>query len=284
MIKVVLPLIGLPFAAVGAYTFYQSYQVMTANPPMLIPILMFWPFSVIFSLLGWGLILIGLIGKEVPPGQESPLAQRKRQMGILSAEEQWHSGRIQSRGKSVIIGAWLKTIFGFVMVAPVLWIGATHWANLDVSYKFWNLAWAVPLLYAAKAFYKTLRWQKFGSSQCDIQRRPTASSGEFRCSIRPESTPLPGGDSTIQLRCEKRQYQGSGKQRRLVKSILWQDQKALTAQPEGFPMDVSFIIPAEIPETSGKQGEGIFWILTANRSAPGIDYLAEFDLAFKRTT
>lgn len=279
----VLALMGLPFAAVGALVIVQGYHAFCSGPPALIPILMFWPFGLIFSAVGWAMILLGLFGKPAQPGQESPLAQRKRMLGILTPQEEWRAGRLRSKGKGVIIVAWLGAAAWTVMLAPVLWIGVMRgWRGGEAAYVPWCLAAIWPAIVVGRAIYKTLRWRKFGTSICDLQRRPSETSGELRCLIQPEIAILPSGETTATLCCEKREFHGTGKGRSLQKTVLWQEQKVLAPQPEGFQIDVSFQIPPTVPESSSAMAEGVFWTLTVRRPTPGVDYFAEFDLAFTR--
>ena len=93
---------------------------------------------------------------------------------------------------------------------------------------------------------------------------------------------LENGEAVIRLRCEKREVHGTGKNRHLNVTILWQDQKTVPLQPAGLGIDVSFSIPGELPEAAPDRAEGIFWILQARSATPGIDYGATFDLALRR--
>lgn len=280
----ILVLVGLPFAGVGAFAVAQCLRELNGAHPALFPIVMFWPFATMFSALGWGLILLGFFGKETAPGQESAFARRKRLLGIQTPEEEWRMGRVHSRGKGVVIAAWLRTAGAAVLIAPFLWIGITHgFMREEREYRLWCLAGIVLLLSLIRSIYKTVGWRKFGSSICDLERRPDTQNGEFRCRIQPESALFPGGETTVRLRCEKRVFQGSGDHRHLAVTELWQDQRVLPAQPDGMPIEVSFTIPADTPEACPQKAEGIFWILTARRPVRGIDYLAEFDLALTRS-
>jgi len=280
---IILFLFSLPFIGVGVTTLMQVYRSFVSNQPNLIALLFLWMFGLVFFLVGTFILIFGLFGKEVQPGLESPLARRKRLMGIKPLQEQWKEGRIRCRGLGPVIGGWLGAAFSLMVVALVLWVSLTRgYSGGDPSYHWWIVFSVFPILLITRALYRNARWSRYGNSICELHRRPSTTSGEFKCFIRTEGVPFPAGDATIEMRCEKRQYEGSGKNRQLRTTILWKDQKSIPVTMEGLGVMVDFSVPADIPEAADRSAEGIFWILTAACATPGVDYKAVFDLAFKR--
>ncbi len=278
-----MTLFSLPFVGIGGSMLWRAWRTFVSARPDLIFLQVEWLFGVVFSFVGLALLAIGWFGKQVAEGQESPLAIRKRLMGIKSGPEEWQIGRLTSPGKGAVIGGWVAFAFSAILLAPVVWIAWSRGAmGGEAAYRPWCASTVIPAAFLIKAIYRTLRLQKYGASICEIQRKPSALNGEFTFVIRPEQATLPDGDARLYLRCEKREMQGTGKGRHLQKTVLWKEEQRVPVQSVGLGIPGRFVIPAELPEAAHKMNEGIYWILEASGATRGIDYFASFDLAFKR--
>jgi hypothetical protein len=280
--NLILFLVGLPFVVAGGFSILSSSRELRSADPSFLAVLIPWIVGVMFILVGAVLIIVGVFGREVKPGETSPLLQKKKLLGILSAEEQWSTGRVNSRAKKTLISVWLVTVVVFVWFAPVIWVAVTRGAAAgDNNYRWWLATVAIPAFFLARAAYQTLRWQKFGRSICEILTRPRTNNGVFRCMITPQRFVLPAGDATVSLRCEKREWINNGRHRRLIKTNLWQHKLTVPVQ-DGLGIDATFNIPPELPETAHRYGAGIFWILEADLATVGVDFHDAFYLALKR--
>lgn len=281
--KWILSAMGLPFAVIGGGLLLSCVTELQKARPFLLPLIMAWPMGVIFSLMGLGLVLIAIFGKQVEPGSESPLALRKRLMGIRSPVEQWRDGRLVAQGQTPVFFGWLRFAAGILFSAPFAWVGVTRgWIGADAAYGPWCASLLIPAALAAQVAYRLRRFQKYGSSTADILERPGAATNRFRVMIRPEKTILTGGQARVTLRCEKREMRGSGKHRRLAVDVLWSDRQQVEIQPAGLGIDAAFVIPPELPDASPQRNEGIFWLLDVGSSTEGVDYAAQFDVALEK--
>ncbi len=275
--------IGLIFGGVGGFSAWQGFQSAVSEEPFLPVVLIPWTVGVAFTVVGLGMLAVGLFGKEIQPGTQSPLAWRKRLMGMRTPEDQWRDGQLRSHGVEEVVGAAFKAAFGSLCAAPTLYVG---WIKGVEQGQPWYAAWllfaVIPLFLLGKTLYRWLRWRKYGTSICQLERIPSQTSGEFKFLVRSGITQLPEGDATVTFRCEKREWQKSGDDRYLSVTVLWREQKTIPVQPMGLGIAGAFQIPHELPEANARMAEGIFWVLDVSSRALGIDYLATFDMAFKR--
>ena len=170
-----------------------------------------------------------------------------------------------------------------MVLAPAIAVGWTRgYLSHNTSYTWWCLFSAVPLWFACRALYSTLQQQKYGTSICELERRPSATSGELRFTVHPEKAELSTGDATVDLRAEKRETTGTGKTRHTTVTVLWQQKQTVPVQGMGLGISASFAIPPDIPEAKSAFSDGIFWVLEVRHADPGINYAAIFDVALTR--
>jgi hypothetical protein len=278
-LKWVLFIFALPFAGAGFFSIRQSLREMTSARPMLIAVLLPWAAGVMFLIAAFAFLVIIYFGKEVLPGTESPLAIRKRLMGMKTPAEEWQNGRITTSGTGAVIGGWAKSLLSILLLGPVIGLGILRaGVRHEASYGFWCAAGVIPLGLIVQAIYRTLRWKKYGTSVLTVEHRPTASNGQFAFTIQPGQGALPAGQAEINIRCEKRTMTGSGDHRRLHVDVLWKETRTTPIQVEGLALRDAFTLPTNLPAASHSFSEGIFWILEVQSSTPGIDYYAKFDL------
>jgi len=266
-------LISLPLIISGGRAVWQSLPLWSSSPKTVSSLFLVWMIGMV-SLGGGGLLLYVSL---------SALSGRRPWSPLKSADEQWQEGRIVSDGKRKVFGAWFNVLGSLVLFAPILWISVRVWLPHGDPFQWWSLFWAGPLFLSGKAIYKTLQWKKYGASICEIHRKPARAGGELSVRIHPEQVELPAGEGTLDLRCEKREMRGSGKSRRLVVTPIWKDRQTVSIQISGLGLSASFLVPPALPDTEEKGNEGIYWVLEARSTTPGIDYYAPFELAVKRT-
>lgn len=139
------------------------------------------------------------------------------------------------------------------------------------------------------AGYTFLRRKKFGAVSFKMSAVPGTVGGTLTGSIHIPSHFQPQSGVRLQLRCVRRVVTGSGKERRVSETFLWEDEKTLgenlprTGLDE-FAVPVFFRIPGDARETDNRQPDDqIIWRLTATSKQAGIDFRADFDLPVFRT-
>jgi hypothetical protein len=191
---------------------------------------------------------------------------------------------ISSTTRSNLRGAWLLAIFWNLVSAPILvFVPPELERNPVAAIGFIFPAIGVGLL--AWAIHTTLRWRRYGSTRFEMAA-PAAAGGACRGTIH---TRFPTDHTrsirvTLKLTCLQRTITGSGKHRNVRESILWQEEAAVpdghvSFGPQGAFFPVQFALPADARATTASKGSaGIFWVLAAEASLPGVDFHEDFDI------
>jgi hypothetical protein len=93
----------------------------------------------------------------------------------------------------------------------------------------------------------------------------------------------------LKLTCLDRTVTGRGKHRDVRETIVWQEEYTVSEGQIGFgPMGTSipvhFALPADARATTASgRGTGIFWVLTADASLPGVDFVEDFEVPVAAT-
>jgi hypothetical protein len=138
------------------------------------------------------------------------------------------------------------------------------------------------------AVYQTLRRTKYGVSLCRIERSPIPVGSTLRGELDVRLRELPPAGFALRLASVHRTVTGSGKNRSVNESILWQDEQTVThgAMPSanGLRVPFRFDIPWDCkPCDLSNPSDTVLWRLHASAGVPGIDYEAAFELPVFRT-
>ncbi len=133
------------------------------------------------------------------------------------------------------------------------------------------------------AVYHSLRRGKYGLSVCRIDRVPIPLGSTLRGEIDVRMHELPRSGFALRLACVRRTVTGSGKNRSVHESILWQDEQTVAhgamPGPNGLRVPFRFDIPFDgEPASLVDPSDLVLWKLTASAEVPGIDYEATFEL------
>lgn len=144
------------------------------------------------------------------------------------------------------------------------------------------------LLLLLLAAYQTLRRRKYGVSVCRLDRVPVPLGSTLRGEIDVRLRELPPAGFALRLASVRRTVTGSGKNRSVSESILWQDEQTVThgAMPSsnGLRLPFRFDIPWECePATFADPEDLVVWRLHVAAEVPGIDYQSFFELPVFRT-
>jgi hypothetical protein len=138
------------------------------------------------------------------------------------------------------------------------------------------------------AAYQTLRRRKYGISVCRLERVPIAVGSTLRGEIDVRLREVPPAGFALRLASVRRTVTGSGKNRSVSESILWQDEQTVThgamPSPNGLRLPFRFDIPWECePATLADPSDLVVWRLHVSAEVPGIDYQSFFELPVFRT-
>jgi len=188
------------------------------------------------------------------------------------------------------VGGWC--LWGFALVwnlfcLPIAffvpWQGP--WSARTILLAAFPISGALLLLLT---LYQALRRRKYGISLCRIDRSPVPLGSTLRGEVEVRLHELPPEGFTLRLVSARRTVHGSGKNRSVHESILWQDEQTVThgamPSPNGLRVPFRFDIPYGCePCDFSDASNTVVWRLHVSAEVPGIDYDAAFELPVFRT-
>ncbi len=196
------------------------------------------------------------------------------------AHKDWARGEVLSSDRRSVLGLWLFTLFWNGVSWPVIYAVSK---NPPRDKTAWLVLFfpAIGIVMAGVAIRATLRYKKFGTSTFKMLSIPGTIGGSLSGVIQTNTKIRPEDGFNIHLKCLKRETTGTGKNKRTVERLLWEDYKTLRAEMlqddqrrSGIP--VFFEIPADCRETDA--AESIGWRLEVSAKVPGIDYTTSFEV------
>ena len=138
------------------------------------------------------------------------------------------------------------------------------------------------------AVYQALRHRKYGISLCRIERSPIALGSTLRGELEVRMHEIPAGGFALRLASVRRTVHGSGKNRSVNETVLWQDEQTIAhgpmPSPNGLRVPFRFDVPFDCePCDFSDPSDTVLWRLHVSAEVPGIDYQAAFELPVFRT-
>ena len=280
-----LILFATPFAAFGIFALVQAFQKWDGSK--LKDTVGLGLFGLIFSGVGFGLMVLAIVGLKKSKQSEALKAQHPDSPWLLRPD--WAAGEIKSSaagGVGVLLFMGLMFL-GIGSVSTVIAVPrAFHGADkLPLLVLFFPLAGIVMLSAAA---YMTMRRRKYGAVIFKMASVPAPLGGVLSGVVRVPEHFSPQGGVRLRLSCIHRYVTGTGKQRRTVEEVLWDAEKILGENlprgGAGCNVPVFFKIPADAREADERDpNDRILWRLTATAQQPGIDFRADFEVPVFRT-
>src|SRR5208282_4123605 len=196
----------------------------------------------------------------------------------------WAAGRIASGTRKSVLLLWMFTLFWNAVSAPFVFTAIPNgWHNGNHAVLialFFPIVGVAMIIFALNT---TLTWRKFGQSIFEMAAIPGALGGTLEGEIQVKTRLQPQHGLQLRLSCIHRVTTGSGKNRRTVEKIFWQDEKWLRADlPQtdlnatGIP--IYFKLPDNLPESTTGAGDGTRWKLEASANLRGPNFHATFDV------
>jgi hypothetical protein len=192
--------------------------------------------------------------------------------------------------ESVAVGGWC--LWGFAVVwnlfcLPLWFLVRWEWP-MDAKTLLMAAFPIVGMLLLLFAAHHTLRRRKYGTSVCHLDRVPVPVGSTLRGELAVRLHELPPSGFALRLASVRRTVTGSGKNRSVHESILWQDEQTIMhgamPSPNGLRVPFRFDIPWECePASLGNAEDLVVWRLNVSADVPGIDYQAFFELPVFRT-
>lgn len=199
----------------------------------------------------------------------------------LSGNSAWASGQIKAAGYGPIIALWLLAIvwnltFGVSFVDS--FSNATMKTGALIIIGIFAFLGIVPIFFAVRLTMQRLR---FGNSWCSINGKAGVLGSEMSGKIRTKTKVEAIGDYTLELQCLESYSTGSGKDRRTVTKIHYEQKHVVphAGQSAVAGIPFAFKLPNYPQETGYVLMSGsITWNLKISAPVKGVDYSAMFQI------
>ncbi len=203
----------------------------------------------------------------------------------------WAARRAESLNKQSEITYWAAAIFANLVTIP---IAAMIYPKFERTGDLRLLPplglCAVGAILLVAAVRATIRHRRFGDTYFEFDALPFSPGERVTGRIQLKFETRAEHGINLRLRCIRRVFTGSGKQRTKSEIVLWQAEKnvpagAVEPGPQGRAIPVDFSLPAESLVTDHDQpSDQILWQLHAQADVPGVDYSDDFEVPVFRTT
>lgn len=279
---------GLVFFSVGilaAGTFFLSAPSQTQSNTW-VGILI----GGVFALIGGGIVYGAIYGTRKLK-QQAAIEQSNPESPWLWRED-WASSRAESKNRKTAGFLWLVAIF---------WNTIAFTIALGIVPKLWrtsNPTAFVPLLFcvvgvilAGAALRATIRRKRFGQTYFQFASLPFSPGRDLKGAIHLRFNTEARHGIDLRLSCVRQVVTGSGKERSVNETVLWQADKnvpqaLLTPGPMGDAViPVDFGIPGDAYESNHDQpSDRVLWLLHAQADVPGVNFSDDFEVpVFRRT-
>jgi hypothetical protein len=282
---VVLCLFSLPFAGVGTFTIFKSFDLLF-TPGKARDGLMLGLFALTFSTIGYGLLFGAIAGYRAERRKQARRAEHPDEPWRW--REDWAKGRAYASTRSLMWFTWAFALFwNGISTGVAIGMLKGH-APLVPAIIFGVIFPLVGLALLVWAVRVTIVWNKFGLSTFKMLSVPGVIGGSLSGAIETSVKLRPREGFHLRLACVNRVRIASGKNSSTQETILWQTEKTINEdlldEPHRSGIPVSFQIPADaLPTDDTTPTNTIVWRLIAQAKLPGVDYSATFEVPVFRT-
>lgn len=242
-------------------------------------------FATVFLLFSVGMLT--LVRREHRRERERQELQDRYADEPWRCRPDWAQGRVESGGLQPVVLIWVMAavFIGFslplLLAVPKEWAKGNHAIFIGLLFPLAGLAL---LVWAARA---TIQWRKYGRSAFEMSAVPGVLGGTLGGAIEIPAKVRPETGFKLRLVCIQRTVSGSGKNRSVRETVLWEDTKTLVKDlcehdPSRTAIPVHFNPPLDQPP-SADGNPAIIWRLEVSADVPGVDYEAKFDVpVFRR--
>jgi hypothetical protein len=277
-----LILFSLPFAGFGIFAFVEGVKKLSAGDTK--NGFGLGAFGLVFSLVGFGLMAAAIFGGK-KARQNEELKQRYADRLWLVRPE-WATGKIKSTATAQ---SWIYLLFGVVFggmgAAFTVAMLPQELARHHYPALFVLLFPLIGFGFLIAFVRARLAHRRFGDCYFELAQIPAPLGGTLEGQISVGTRLRLEHGLHLKLSCLRRITTGSGKERHTQENILWQDEKIFRPEaslPEPEPgrsgIPVYFKLPADQPEATPDNGDGIHWRLEARAKMSGPNFSTVFEV------
>jgi hypothetical protein len=277
-------LFALPFAGFGLFAAAHGFDAWTSGEKDGV---LFILFGLAFVGIGVGIVALARRGRRRLAEIGEQLERNADRPWLIN--EDWASGVIEGSGRA---GMWISWVFALVWCAFSIPLVSALPAEVDKGNQLALIGLLFPLSglgMLAWAAVSTARYRRFGRTRLQMQTLPGVLGGELRASLNCQK-PLPGEASVRVTLCNiRRTVSGSGKNRSVSESALWEDYvdvpaSRMTLRPDGYGLDIRMQVPFDTRASDPLIGsDSILWRLSLHAELPGPDFSNQFDIPIFET-
>jgi hypothetical protein len=202
----------------------------------------------------------------------------------------WASRRSESLKKNIQITAWVICVLCNLVTIPIAVNVASQLAGRNDPRVFVIIGvCSIGVILFVVALRATLRHRRYGDTYCELYSLPFTPGEHLtgRIHLKLDANAAHGID--LRLSCVRKTVTGSGNNRSIVQTVLWQSDQnvpsgAIGMDPIGRAIPVDFEIPRDAYVTDhDNPSDQVLWLLHAKADVPGIDYTDDFELPVFKT-
>lgn len=203
--------------------------------------------------------------------------------------KKWMDGAVEADGRAGMAGLWVMTVFWNAIALPIAIAALAQQPRRDNAVFLVLVFPLVGLGLLAGAIYQAIRWKKFGRPRFLMSRLPGAIGGYVGGMIEVPARVTPESDLRLVLRNIRREVSGSGKNRSVRETVLWEHEERiapgkLVSGPGRTEAPVLFYVPDTCrPSDDADANNEVLWRLEARAAVPGVDFAARFTVPVFRT-
>lgn len=282
--RVGLFLFATPFAAFGLFALWDGINKLRAggsDDGIFICL-----FGLIFAGVGFGLMYAAITAaRRQAAAEEKYRAQTDGGTKPWLVRKDWAAGKIKSTTNAPVKFFLIWSFGALTLSAPAIWHIPQEWRN---SNHLILVALIFPVAAIGLLGYSFAKWRtqrRFGDCFFELAQIPTPLGGTLDGLIQ-TGVPLKLEQGLhLKLSCIRRTVSGSGKNRSVQESVLWQDEKVFRNDASlpatgsgGSGIPVHFVLPGDQAESSLHGEATIIWRLEAKAKIVGPDFTAMFEV------
>jgi hypothetical protein len=246
--------------------------------------------ATIFIFIGLGIVFAAVYGTRKL--KEQAAAEQANPQSPWLWRKDWADRRAESKNRSSAIGLWIMAIFANTIAFTVAFSTVpSFWRNSDPKALFPLVFCLAGIVLAGAAIRASIRRERFGQTYFELASLPFSPGQSLQGNIHLRFNTDARHGIDLRLSCIRRVITGSGKNRSVQESVLWQadsnvPQAMLAPDPLGdAAIPVDFTIPSDAYESYIEQPDDqVLWVLHAQADVPGVNYSDDFEVPVFRSS
>jgi hypothetical protein len=274
-------LFALPFAGLGLFALLKGVKQIADGTDR--EGAMGCVFGIVFLGVGLGLIALVFFGRKKM--RQLATTQARFADRPWMARPDWAEGKIKPTFTVPVAVYLIWSFLALAITAPALLQIPKALQKHEPGILIVLIFPVVACGLLVQAFVSWRARRRFGDCFFEPAQTPTPLGGVLEGMILTGTSVKLEHDLYLKVSCIRRTVSGSGKERHVTETPLWQDEKiyrddAVLPEPEpghsGIP--IHFKLPADQPECYSQGEESVFWRLDAQTKAHGGGFHIAFDV------